>query len=172
MLYFLPCALACLVERYVGYPMVLQRLFGHPVQWVGALITWLDNSLNTKPDDEVEGLWRGGVAVLILLAATALPAYILQDILQRASFGWVFVAFVSTVFIAQKSMRDHVSDVEHALSSSLIEGRKSVAKIVGRETKDLDESGVAKALSHLCSGLLFWVFRGSWPTRPSTPLIQ
>jgi adenosylcobinamide-phosphate synthase len=59
--------------------------------------------------------------------------------------GWVLNALVATAFIAQKSMRDHVADVARALSSSVAEGRVSVAKIVGRETKELDESGVTKA---------------------------
>jgi adenosylcobinamide-phosphate synthase len=42
-------------------------------------------------------------------------------------------------------MKDHVVEVTHALSSSLAAGRAAVAMIVGRETKDLDVSGVSKA---------------------------
>lgn len=145
MLHFPHAALACLIEKYVGYPDGLFKTFGHPVQWMGALIAWLDNSLNTKPDDELEGLLRGGAALILLLAATAFPAYMLQDILNGFTGGWILNAIIATAFIAQKSMRDHVVEVEHSLSSSIIEGRTSVAKIVGRDTKDLDESGVAKA---------------------------
>jgi adenosylcobinamide-phosphate synthase len=145
MLFFLEAALAVLVERFVGYPKVLFKVMGHPVQWIGQLITWLDAKLNTKPDDEIEGLLRGGLAVVILLFATALPAYMLQDVLDDAWSGWVANALIATVFIAQKSMRDHVVEVAHALSSSIGAARTSVAKIVGRETKDLDASGVSKA---------------------------
>jgi adenosylcobinamide-phosphate synthase len=65
--------------------------------------------------------------------------------LQDVPGGWLFNALVATAFIAQKSMRDHVQDVSHALSSSISEGRMAVAKIVGRDTTQLDESGITKA---------------------------
>jgi adenosylcobinamide-phosphate synthase len=145
MLFFVEAALACIIERFIGYPKGLFKRVGHPVQWIGMLITWLDTRLNKKPGEEVEGLLRGGVAVAILLVATALPAYMLQDVFNTVYGGWILNALVATAFIAQKSMRDHVVEVVHALSSSLASGRTSVSKIVGRETKDLDESGVAKA---------------------------
>jgi adenosylcobinamide-phosphate synthase len=145
MLYLAHAALACLIEKYTGYPQSLFKIFGHPVQWIGEFISWLDTTFNTKPDDELEGLLRGGFAVSLLLLATALPAYMLQDILNGFAGGWVINALIATIFIAQKSMRDHVQDVAHALSSSVVDGRSAVAKIVGRDTRDLDESGVAKA---------------------------
>jgi adenosylcobinamide-phosphate synthase len=145
MLHFPPAAVATLIERYFGYPDALFRIIGHPVQWIGAFIAWLDQSLNTKPDDEIEGLLRGGITVILLLGATALPAYIVQDLLNGIPGGWLINALIATAFIAQKSMRDHVQDVAHALSSSVTAARISVAKIVGRDTTGLDESGIAKA---------------------------
>ena len=145
MLYFFEATLACLIEKFVGYPHGLFKTFGHPVQWMGALISWLDTSLNIKPDDELEGLLRGGLAVVLLLAATAFPAYMLQDILNGLTGGWIVNTIIATAFIAQKSMRDHVVEVLHGLSSSIADGRAAVAKIVGRDTAELDESGVTKA---------------------------
>jgi adenosylcobinamide-phosphate synthase len=143
--YFFEAFFACLIEKFIGYPQGLFKIIGHPVQWIGALISWLDTSLNTKPDDEVEGVLRGGLAVVVLLIATAFPAYMLQDILASLTGGWIVNAIIATAFIAQKSMRDHVVEVQHALSSSITAGRLAVAKIVGRDTTALDESGVAKA---------------------------
>jgi adenosylcobinamide-phosphate synthase len=145
MLYFFEATLATLIERFTGYPPALFKTFGHPVQWIGSLVAWLDTKLNTKPDDELEGLLRGAAALSLLVLATALPAYMLQDVLARLPGGWILNALVATVFIAQKSMRDHVQDVVRSLSSSLTEARVSVARIVGRDTRDLDESGVSKA---------------------------
>ncbi len=145
MLYFSQAVVGCIVEKYVGYPQGLLRIFGHPVQWMGAFIGWLDDTLNTQPDDELEGLGRGGLAVVLLLLVTAFPAYMLQDILNRFSAGWIVNSLLATAFIAQKSMRDHVSEVALALSSNIAAGRASVSKIVGRDTRELDESGIAKA---------------------------
>jgi adenosylcobinamide-phosphate synthase len=145
MLHLPHAAIACIIERFVGYPPAVFRIIGHPVQWMGDLIAWLDTTLNTKPDDELEGLVRGGIALVVLLLCTALPAFMLQDVLTRFSGGWLVNVLIATAFIAQKSMRDHVTDVSHALSRSIVDGRLAVAKIVGRDTRDLDESGVTKA---------------------------
>ena len=145
MLELWPAAMAVLVERFTGYPKGLFRILGHPVQWMGAVIGWLDETFNTAPGEPVAGKLRGGCAVLLLLAFTVLPAWMLSDVLGRMAGGWILDALVATAFIAQKSMRDHVRDVAHALSSSVAEGRNAVARIVGRETRKLDESGVAKA---------------------------
>jgi adenosylcobinamide-phosphate synthase len=138
-------ALAVVIERYAGYPPALQNVLGHPVQWIGALITWLDQKLNSNPEEAIEGKLRGGAALLLLLTATALPAWMLVDILSRFSWGWIAEALIATTLIAQKSLHDHVKDVATAMSSSLTDARKSVAKIVGRDTATLDESGVSKA---------------------------
>ena len=145
MLELWPAAMAVLVERFIGYPTGVFRILGHPVQWMGAVIGWLDETFNTAPGEPVAGKLRGGCAVLLLLAFTVLPAWMLSDVLGRMAGGWILDALVATAFIAQKSMRDHVRDVAHALSSSVAEGRNAVARIVGRETRKLDESGVAKA---------------------------
>jgi adenosylcobinamide-phosphate synthase len=145
MLHLPQAAIATLIERYFGYPEALFRIIGHPAQWIGAFIAWLDQTLNTKPDDEIEGLLRGGIAVILFLGATAFPAYMLQDLLTEIPGGWLINALIATAFIAQKSMRDHVQDVANALSSSIAAARISVAKIVGRDTTQLDESGIAKA---------------------------
>jgi adenosylcobinamide-phosphate synthase len=138
-------AIAIITERFIGYPPAVFKVIGHPVQWMGDLITFLDTTLNTKPDDELEGLLRGAAALAILLICTALPAYMLQDILTRIPGGWLINVAIATAFIAQKSMKDHVQEVAHALSSSIAEGRTAVAKIVGRDTTELDESGITKA---------------------------
>jgi adenosylcobinamide-phosphate synthase len=142
---FWPVALAVLVERSLGYPDSVFRIIGHPVQWIGALISWLEERLNTTPHISIEGKLRGAATVVALLAVVVIPAWMLADVLSRFSWGWIVEALIATAFIAQKSMRDHVVDVVHALSSSLAAGRLSVAKIVGRDTTQLDESGVAKA---------------------------
>ncbi len=145
MLFFSEAALACLIERHAGYPAVMIRVIGHPVQWMGGFIDWLDKTLNTRPDDELQGLLRGAAALALLLCAAALPAYMVQDLLNDVPGGWIINALIATAFIAQKSMREHVQDVANALSSSVGAARTAVAKIVGRDTTQLDESGIAKA---------------------------
>jgi len=137
--------LAAVLERFVGYPESLQNAIGHPVQWMGAGIDWLDATLNIRPRDAVEGRLRGAAALLILVGASAFPAWLIAHLLSGFSGGWILEAALATAFIAQKSLRDHVRDVERALSSSLTAGRIAVSKIVGRNTETLDESSISRA---------------------------
>jgi adenosylcobinamide-phosphate synthase len=142
---FLSAALALIVERFFGYPKAVQEVIGHPVQWIGWLITRLDKRLNTASASQSEGRLRGVIALAILLACSLVPSLIVAKFLGSLWGGWVVEALVATAFIAQKSMRDHVRAVYKALGTSLPEGRQAVGKIVGRDPARLDESGVAKA---------------------------
>ena len=142
---FWKALLATALERLFGYPDVLQRLVGHPVEWLGRLIQWLDDALNTAPQEEAAGRLRGAAALALLLAAAIIPAWFVTRLFAGVTGGAVIEAIVATAFIAQKSLYDHVRAVERALSSSLAAGRAAVAKIVGRNPEALDESGVSRA---------------------------
>ncbi len=55
-------------------------------------------------------------------------------------------AIVVAVFLAEKSLIDHVTAVERALLAEGIEGgRRAVSMIVGRDVSVLDEAGVSRA---------------------------
>jgi adenosylcobinamide-phosphate synthase len=142
---FAKAAIALLLERITGYPDILHRLAGHPVQWMGAFISMLEDRLNTSPHDRFAGLWRGALAVAVLVFATTVMAWLLAWLLNQLPLGSLLEALTATVFLAQKSLRDHVRDVVRGLSSSLLEARQSVAKIVGRNTENLDENGISRA---------------------------
>lgn len=142
---FWRACLAALVERFIGYPESVNKVIGHPVRWMGAGIDWLDANLNTRPRDATEGRLRGAIALMALIGASALPVWFIAHVLSGLSGGWIIEVVLATAFVAQKSLHDHVRDVERALSSSLTAGRAAVSKIVGRNTETLDESGVARA---------------------------
>ena len=142
---FASAALALFVERLTGYPPVLFTRIGHPVVWLGKLITLLDRGLNRPQAGAAEGRVRGAIALVILMAAAFIPAWGLAMLLGHWSKGWVAEALLATSLIAQKSMRDHVAAVHSGLKSSLAEGRRTVSQIVGRDPAKLDESGVARA---------------------------
>jgi adenosylcobinamide-phosphate synthase len=142
---FLSAAIALIVERFSGYPTSIYRLIGHPVEWMGTLIAWLEAQLNRPVAAAAEGRMRGAVALLALLAITSVAAWVVQGIARSLPLGWLWEALLAIPFIAQKSLRDHVKAVLLALESSLAQGRAAVSLIVGRDPNELDESGVAKA---------------------------
>jgi adenosylcobinamide-phosphate synthase len=154
--HFAGAALALIVERVAGYPKPLYEKIGHPVEWVGALISKLETELNHHSPSPVRAAWekageganlkmRGIVAVVLLLAVVGVPAFIVSHVLQNLSVGWIIEALLATTLIAQHSMQEHVGAVVKGLNISLGEGRKAVSMIVGRDPSHLDESAVSRA---------------------------
>jgi adenosylcobinamide-phosphate synthase len=59
--------------------------------------------------------------------------------------GGLLEVLAAAILLAQRSLVDHVRAVGDALRLSLADGRRMVARIVGRDTSALDEAGVARA---------------------------
>jgi adenosylcobinamide-phosphate synthase len=143
--HFVMAAFALVIEYFIGYPQTLQRVIGHPVEWIGKLIAYLDEGLN-DPDSEASDQRNHGIfAVAALCIAVGVPAFLIERLLLSFHYGWIINTLLATTFIAQKSLRDHVTAVARTLPQSIISARQEVAKIVGRSPSTLDESGVAKA---------------------------
>jgi adenosylcobinamide-phosphate synthase len=138
--------LALLFELMVGYPAALARSIGHPVTWMGQLITWLDRRLN-RDDASPEARRRaGGVALLVLLVVVGLVALVVEQTLLLLPLGLLFAAIAASTMLAQRSLLVHVGQVADALEDGGLEaGREAVAQIVGRDTAGLDQAGVARA---------------------------
>lgn len=142
---FALAALILVIENFVGYPPALQKLIGHPVEWIGKLINYIDEGLNDPEVSPDQNRRHGILAIILLCAAVGIPSWILAKTLSQYSYGWVINVVLATGLIAQKSLRDHVTAVERALSVSITAARAEVRKIVGRDPEMLDENGVAKA---------------------------
>lgn len=137
--------LALLIELTFGYPEKLSRSIGHPVTWMGRLITLLENRLNSGTDAEVRRRW-GAVTMLVLLVAVAAAAFVIEGFLLLLPFGLIALALVASTLLAQRSLFFHVARVADALDEGdVAAGREAVAHIVGRDTAELDEAGVARA---------------------------
>jgi adenosylcobinamide-phosphate synthase len=137
--------LAMLGDRLFGYPPALQRRIGHPVQWLGALIGFLDRTLNRPSLDKPSGRMRGALALgiaLVLVLAVSLP---LSLLLRAIPYGFILEALLAMAFLAQRDLARAVAAVADALDKSLAQGRAAVSHIVGREPALLDRSGVARA---------------------------
>jgi adenosylcobinamide-phosphate synthase len=142
---FAVALLALAIEAGAGYPDRLFQAVGHPVTWFGALISTLDKRLNLETDSFALRRAKGAAALAALLA-TALVAGMLAESLARAlPFGALALALLGSSLIAQRSLHDHVAAVARGLSVSLEDGRREVARIVGRDVTQLDEAGVARA---------------------------
>ena len=133
--------LALLIEAALGYPNRLVRAIGHPVMWIGRVITLLDRAWNDPARSVATRRALGVLTTLILVALSGAVGYALQ-----ATLNIVVVALVASSLLAQRSLHDHVARVAKALEQGGLEaGREAVSHIVGRDPHSLDEAGVARA---------------------------
>ncbi|MEX2166497.1 MAG: adenosylcobinamide-phosphate synthase CbiB [Methyloceanibacter sp.] len=138
--------LALLIEAMFGYPDWVARRIGHPAAWMGRLIGLLDRSLNREADDPALRRRAGVFAVLILVFAVGVASLVIERCLLLLPLGIVAVAILASTLLAQKSLYAHVARVAFALESGDLQpARAAVSHIVGRETAELDEAGVARA---------------------------
>jgi adenosylcobinamide-phosphate synthase len=159
--------LALLIERLVGYPTPLVKRVGHPVMWIGALITWLETRLNTG----TRRRWKGVAMLVLLLLTTLAVALLILAVTRRLPFGWVLEAVLASSLLAQKELGRAVKAVADGLAVSLESGRFAVSHIVGRDPHTLDASGVSRAAieslaESTSDGIvapLFWLLIGGLP---------
>lgn len=138
---------ALIVDRLVGDPDWLWRRVPHPVVGFGKLIGWADERFNDPATAERQREKYGFVAI----AALMIGAVALGSVLAGAFEGWGGVGLVAemlivAMFLAQKSLADHVDAVARGLRGGGVEGgRRAVVMIVGRDPQTLDEAGVSRA---------------------------
>ncbi|RWN00482.1 MAG: cobalamin biosynthesis protein [Mesorhizobium sp.] len=139
--------LSLAIERALGYPDWLFNAIGHPVTWIGRLISFLDRRLNRATDSDELRRRRGVQALLVILlvpAAIGLTLHVLLWLIFPS--GLVIAAILSSSLLSQKSLAEHVEDVADALETGgLTLGRIAVSRIVGRDPDKLDRAGVARA---------------------------
>lgn len=138
--------LALIAERLFGYPDNLLRAIGHPVIWIGALISALDERWNRRIRSAAERRAAGVAALAIIAALPMLVAVLVQGLLGGSLVGLLILAFLAGSLIAQKSLEAHVAAVADALETGgVAAGRQAVSRIVGRDPEALDEAGVSRA---------------------------
>lgn len=133
-------------EAGLGYPDRLFRAIGHPVTWIGSLISFLDRRLNRPTDSDERRRLYGIAALIAIVAVPGAIAYAIERLLLLHALGFFAVIALATTLIAQKSLTDHVEAVAKALDTGgLVAGRDAVSRIVGRDPESLDRAGVARA---------------------------
>jgi adenosylcobinamide-phosphate synthase len=143
-LFPLIAAAALVIEAAAGYPQSLYREIGHPVTWIGALISALELRLNRG--GPLRRRLAGALTLALVLAAAWFPAMLAQDLLGGSRVGFLIIAVLAASLPAQRSLYVHVKAVADALEAQGLEaGRGAVAEIVGRDPQALDRSGVARA---------------------------
>jgi adenosylcobinamide-phosphate synthase len=160
------------IEAAVGYPAALHARVPHPVVWAGNAISALERCWNRAQYTFAVRRSLGCVAVVLLTGVAIFAGLGLQWVVgaivgavaeghasQLASVShnaagstWVHgvvslvIAIVGTTGLAQRSLFDHVNNVLSSLrSGDMAVSRERVSLIVGRDTRQLDATGVSAA---------------------------
>lgn len=155
------------LDAVVGDPPWLWRRLPHPVALIGRAIGAADRGLNDARLPFATRRRRGGLAFAGILVAGIAAAAFVEAVFEDLPWpiGSVLIAVLGAIFLAQRSLYDHVSVVEAPLADgNLAAARKAVSHVVGRDTARLDEAGIARAAiettaESFCDGVVapaFW----------------
>ena len=150
MLHYTGIALAAgfLLDLAIGDP----RWLYHPVRLIGKLIDRLEKHIRKVFPKTPGGELAGGIflvigVVLVTVGVTAGVLHMAYGL--HAAAGFALESFMCYQMLAVRSLKDESMLVYDALTSgresSLADGRDAVSRIVGRDTQNLDETGVTKA---------------------------
>lgn len=143
---------ALLLDALVGDPDWLWRRLPHPVALFGAVISIADQDFNTPDLSPRLRKIYGAVFLAAFVAVSFVLGLLLEGILRLIPFGEIGIVLIAAVFLAQRSLYEHVARVRDALAGrGLDAARSEVAMIVGRDPKTLNEAGISRASIESCS---------------------
>ncbi len=138
-------AAAIVADAIVGDPKALWRHLPHPVVLIGKVISLLENRLNINDLSDAEKRRRGLWSISAIVVGAAVIGVALEIALAAVPYGWIVRILLVAVFLAGRSLFDHVAAVASAFSGGLDAARQTVSLIVGRDPAALDEAGVSRA---------------------------
>ena len=138
--------LGFLLDQVLGDPHWLY----HPVRLIGNLIAAIDHKmLDVSGIRNEKKEWRAGIwLVVIVLSATGLVSIclLLGGYVLNPVAGCILESIMTYQILATKCLKVESMKVYERLKAEDLDGaRKAVAMIVGRDTQNLNEAGVAKA---------------------------
>jgi adenosylcobinamide-phosphate synthase len=139
--------IALLADWFWKEPEWLWQKIPHPVVLFGKLISVADNLLNREADSGALRYRKGALAWVMWIGITLLISGLLMLIFSLAGLaGWLAELLLLTVMLAQKSLKDHVLAVKHAMTNGNRSAvQAAIGQIVGRDPEQLDDSGTARA---------------------------
>jgi len=129
-------ALAMVLDAMFGEPKWLWDRAPHPAVMMGRVISWLEARMKAGNRRAM------GVAMVVVLV---LGAWVVAGVIAALPLGWLWQILLAAILLAQRSLVDHVRDVADAVQVSLGDGRRAVARIVGRDVSGMDSAAVARS---------------------------
>ncbi len=156
-----------LVSLFLGW--ILDLLFGdpahlpHPIVGFGKAIAWCEQKMNQGS----LRMWKGAATAVVLILLTGLTTWGVRHVISHFGNYWTIAFDTILIFycLAGTTLIREVRQVFIAVDSSIEDGRRQVARIVGRDTSELTAQEVrTAALETLAENLsdgviapLFWL---------------
>jgi adenosylcobinamide-phosphate synthase len=138
--------LALVIDAGLGWPAAVHARIGHPVTWIGALISVLDRALNREDASGATRRAAGSFAAFAIIALVGGVSWACSLVIPDGSMGLVLTAVLAWPLVAAHSMHDHVVAVARPLmEGDLPAARHAVSLIVGRDSSQLDAAGIGRA---------------------------
>lgn len=142
-----------LVALVMGY--ILDLIFGdpywmpHPVRFIGNLISILEKVIKRFMPKTKRGEYIGGIILTVMVVSISMVIPLVIILMAKSINTYLALTvetFMCYQILATKSLKVESMKVYDELAKNdLPSARKAVSMIVGRDTKDLTFSGVAKA---------------------------
>ena len=163
MIAILPLFVGWMLDLIFGDPAKLP----HPIVWFGKAIAFFEHRLNKGSHRKL----KGALVAISLIVSVFIVTYLIRHYLSllpsitERGWGLVFDSIIIFFCLAGTTLIREVRQVFLAVDRSLEEGRKQVARIVGRDTTELSAQEVrTAALETLAENLsdgviapLFWL---------------
>lgn len=123
------------------------RWLPHPVKIIGKLISFLEAKLRSSQQRKILRI-KGVILALAVVGLSASSVYLILVFMRKispmaASVTWVFLAYTG---LATKDLLLHARKVlKEIIANDIVEARKSLSCIVGRDTQHLSGDEVIKA---------------------------
>ena len=142
---------ALLIDAAFGEPAWVWRAIPHPIRLMGALIEQLETKYNRTG---LSGKIRrnNGLKVITgLMLLAALAGLLVHGLFRLLPFGAFLEVCVASIFLAQRSLYEHVYAVFKAFATDGLEAaRIAVSQIAGRDPDSLDEAAVCRTAIESC----------------------
>lgn len=170
LIYILPLLIGWLLDLLLGDPSWLP----HPVVGFGKMISFGEKRLNKGSRRMLKGALMAIFLIGFVFAITWFICYPLTSYFKLFTSILIFFCLAGTTLIRE------VREVFRAVDRSLEEGRKQVARIVGRDTSELSAQEIrTAALETLAENLsdgvvapLFWLAVGGVPAMMTYKMVN
>lgn len=135
-----------ILEICLGWPNILLKNISHPVILIGSLIKTMDVKFNKKEYSEKRKKIFGFITLLSTILITLLFFQIIVYVFKNLFFVELFYIILIWSLMCPRSLHCHIIEVFNDLEKNdIIKAKKSLSKVVGRDTNSLKKKGIIRA---------------------------